>query len=131
MPDITSKTRPALAGARGSCWARRPVNWRSVAIGLAGVVVIGGLTPYNDFAVNNTYFIGTYLPVGVVLILLLLVVGVNIPLRKWAPRSAIGSGELSVITAMMLVSCALPSSGLMRYLPTHLVGLWWHAGSNR
>ena len=84
MPDITSKTRPALAGARGSRWARRPVNWRSVAIGLAGVVVIGGLTPYNDFAVNNTYFIGTYLPGGVVLILLLLLVGVNVALRPSA-----------------------------------------------
>src|ERR1051325_3050190 len=95
---------------------RRPVNWRSVSIGLAGVVLICGLTPYNDFAVNNTYLIGTYLPVGVVLILLLLVLGLNVVLRRFTRWAALNSGELSVITVMMLVSCALPSSGLMRYL---------------
>jgi len=110
---------------------RTPVNWRSVSLGLLGVILIGALTAYNDFAINNTYLIGTYLPVGVVLLLLFLILGINVPLFRFAPRQAIDSGELTVITAMMLVSCALPASGLMRYLPTHLVGLWWHAGQNR
>jgi hypothetical protein len=108
--------------------SRKPVNARSVSIGLVGVLLLSVLTAYNDFAVNNTYLIGTYLPVGVMLFLLGLILGVNAPLRAWRPRWALGSGELAVVLAMMLAACAVPASGLMRYLPTHLVGVWWHAG---
>src|SRR6476661_7150939 len=111
--------------------ARRPVNGRSVGVGLAGVLGISLLTAYNDFAVNNTYLIATYLPVGVLLFLLALVIGVNGPLRRWKRSWALSSAELSVVVAMMLAGCAVPASGLMRYLPAHLVGVWWHAGQNR
>ena len=47
---------------------------------------------------------------------------VNMPLWKFAPRWAFSSGELAVALGMTLVSCTLPSSGLMRYLPGFLVG---------
>src|ERR1051325_5789614 len=49
---------------------RKPVNLRSVLLGLLGVIFICTLTPYNDWAVNNTYLVGNYLPVGLLLFFL-------------------------------------------------------------
>src|SRR4051812_41373876 len=43
---------------------QRAITWRSVLIGLAGVVLICALTPYNDYALNNTFLVGNNLPVG-------------------------------------------------------------------
>ncbi len=110
--------------------ARRPVNWRSVLLGLIGVTYICGLTPYNDYAVNNTYLVGNFLPIGLLLFFLLFVLVINAPLSRWTRRWAFSSGEMAVAFGMALVSCALPSSGLMRYLPGQLVGPWYFAGSN-
>jgi hypothetical protein len=101
--------------------ANSPITWRSVLLGLFGVVLICGLTPYNDYALNNTYLVGNNLPLGVVLILFVIAIAVNGPLSKFAPRHALSSGELAVAMSMALVSCALPSSGLMRYFPPTLV----------
>jgi len=105
---------------------RRAVNLRSVLLGLVGVAFICGLTPYNDFVVNNTYLVGNFLPIGLLLFFLLVIMLVNAPLWRFAPRHALSSGELAVALGMTLVSCALPSSGLMRYLPAFLVGLQYH-----
>ena len=61
---------------------RASVNVRSVTVGLAGVVLLCALTPYNDFAVNNTYLIGSYIPIGIVLLISMLVMLINAPLRR-------------------------------------------------
>jgi hypothetical protein len=114
----------------GDMPVRRPVNIRSVLVGLLGVVLICGLTPYNDFVVNNTYVVGNFLSVGLLLFFMVLVTLVNAPLSRWAPRWAFSYGELATAMAMVAVSCGVPSSGLMRYLPSHIVGLWYHAGDN-
>ncbi len=109
---------------------RRAVTWRSVMIGFLGVLFICSLTPYNDYVVNNTNLVGSFLPVGLLLFFLVLVLFVNAPLRWLAPRRAISGPELSVALGMMLVSCTLPSVGLMRYLPGHLVAFWHHAAAD-
>src|SRR5881394_4015998 len=101
--------------------ARNPVNLRSVALGLLGVAFICGLTPYNDFVVDNTYFTGNFLPIGLVLFFLLFVMLINAPLSRFAPRFSFSAGEMAVALGMTLVSCAIPSSGLMRLLPSQLV----------
>ncbi len=100
------------------------VTFKSLMIGLAGVLFICGLTPYNDYAVANTFLVGNFLPIGLVLFLMVLIFLVNTPLLKCCPRFALREGELAVVMAMMLVSCSLPSSGLMRYLPSGIVGLY-------
>ncbi len=102
----------------------RAVTFRSIFVGLLGVLFICGLTPYNDYAVANTFLVGNFLPIGLVLFLMVLILLINAPLRKLAPNFAIREGELAVITAMLLVSCAIPSSGLMRYLPTTIVSVY-------
>ncbi len=94
------------------------------------MVIVCGLTPFNDYALNNTYFVGNNLPLGAVVLTVLFALLVNGPLSRWWPRHALRTDELAVAFAMMLVSCTLPSSGLMRYLPTSLVSPLWHAQSN-
>ena len=61
----------------------------------------------------------------------LFVLVINAPLHRWFPRHALTAGELSIALSMTLVSCALPSSGLMRYFPPSLVSPFYHAISNR
>jgi hypothetical protein len=110
---------------------RSPISWRSVLLGLMGVTFICGLTPFNDYALSNTLLVGNNLPIGVVMLSFLFVLIVNAPLHRWWPRQALSGGELSVALSMTLVSCALPSSGLMRYLPPSLVSPFYQALSNR
>ena len=93
-------------------------------IGLLGVVFICTVAPYNDFAMENTFLIGNFLPIGLLLLLLLLVLAVNLPLRRFVPAKALRRGELATIVLMVIVGCAVPSSGLMRYLPGSIVGTY-------
>src|ERR1700743_1069059 len=93
---------------------RLPITWRSGLLGLFGVTLICGLTPYNDYALNNTFLVGNNLPIGVVMFSFLFVLLVNAPLHRWWPAHALTAGELSVALSMTLVSCTMPSSGLMR-----------------
>jgi hypothetical protein len=123
--------KPAVQpAAQGVATHRRPVNWRSVLLGLAGVVFICGLTPYNDYVVNNTNLVGSHMPTGALLFFLVIILLVNAPLWKWAPRQAMRKGELAVALGMMLVSCALPSVALMRQLPGHLTALFYHSAND-
>ena len=111
--------------------ARGPVTWRSVSLGLFGVVLVCGLTPYNDYALNNTFLVGNNLPIGVVMLTFAFVLGVNAPLRRWRPAWAVSGSELAVALGMTLISCGLPSSGLMRYLPPALVSPFYNALTDR
>lgn len=117
---------PALESPPG----RRAVNFRSVLLGLFGVLLICGMTAYNDYVVANTYLVGNFLPIGMLLFFLVFILLINAPLNRWAPRWAFSMSEMGVVLCMMLVSCALPSSGLMRYLPGQLVGVWPKAIEN-
>ncbi len=108
----------------------RAVTVRSVLLGLLGVVLIAALTPYNDYAMGNTYLIGNFLPIGLVLVTLAILFLINAPLRKFAPKLAIREAELAVILGMILAGCAVPSSGLMRYLPAGIVGIYNYAYEN-
>ncbi len=116
---------PPLAGK-----PQRVFTVRAFLLGLLGVALICGLTPYNDYALNNTFLVGNNLPIGVVMLLFLIAVLVNGPLTRFAPRWSLSAGELTLAFSMTLISCALPSSGLMRYLPGSLVGPLWVSRSN-
>jgi hypothetical protein len=118
--------RPHAAPGR-----RSAISWRSILLGLLGVTIICGLTPYNDYALNNTFLVGNNLPIGVVMLSCVFFLLINAPLHRWLPKQALTSGELAVALSMTLVSCTLPSSGLMRYFPPTLVSPFYHALYNR
>lgn len=123
-------TEPSSPPAPPAPRSRRPVNARSLLLGLLGTLFICVLTPFNDFVVGNTYLVGNFLPIGLLLFFIVVVVAVNAPLHRWAPRTAFTAGELGVALSMTLVSCALPSSGLMRYLPGQLAGVYYQSAQN-
>jgi len=125
------EANPSTAATRTMTKARSAVNWRSVSLGLFGVIFVCALAPYNDYVLNNTYLVGNYLPLGLLMVFLAFIALINAPLWRWMPKHALGPGELSVSLGMLLVGCALPTSGLMRYLPSHLAGIPYHAGSNQ
>jgi hypothetical protein len=108
---------------------RRPVNARSVLLGVVGVVYLSSLSFYNNAVVSNTVFLGSFFPIGLLLFFLALVGLINAPLHRWAPRRALSGGELAVVLSMMLVACAVPGAQ-MQYLLGHLVSPWQLAAEN-
>ncbi len=123
--SATAITRPESEPTlEGDISLERPaVNWRSILLGFLGVLFICGLTPYNNYALNNTDLVGSLLPTGLLFFFALFIFAVNAPLYRWQPRYAFTSGELGLALAMTLVSCTLPAGGLMRYLPGNLIGM--------
>ena len=63
------------------------------------------------------------------LILLVLVDGVNVLLRRFRPRDAFSQGELLTIWSMMIVSSGLSTSGMMRYLIPHIVAPYHYSNA--
>jgi hypothetical protein len=94
----------------------RAITWRSLGLGLLTAIVIVTLTPYNDFVVNNSFIVGSFFPPVLTVSMFALVLLVNGPLHKYAPRLALNSGELAIVMAIALMSCAIPSQGLLRAL---------------
>ena len=100
---------------------------RSVIIGLAGVAIQCLVTPYNDFLVGGTYLAGNHLPIAVVFSVTVLILIVNVLLKKIKPGMELSAAELTIIWGMMLVASGIPSSGFMRYLIPLLVSPFYFA----
>jgi len=94
---------------------------RAVILGLAGALAIAGLGYLNDSILELTMLVGNHMPISVFGTLLILAVAVNPVLfllrRRWRFRPS----ELAVIVALMLVTCSIPSSGLMRVFSPLLI----------
>lgn len=97
--------------------ARRMRTFAAIALGFAGSTAIWIATPCNNFILRLGYISDSYLPIGAVFILLVLVLAVNPALRKLRPRWALSRRQLAIILGMMLVASVLPGQGLLRYLP--------------
>jgi hypothetical protein len=91
------------------------MTWRAFIIGLLAVIGIAAITPYNDIVVGGTYLTGNHFPAGPFFILLVLVVVVNVVLKRLRRAWALKHVELMLVWCMMIVSSTVPGSGLMRY----------------
>jgi hypothetical protein len=109
---MSAENQPSVAEPV-SC---RAVTWRSVLLSAVGVMLLAWLAPFNDYAVENTYMVGSYLPLFVVMWVLVLVVFVNAPLHRFAPGHALNPAELTVILAATLAASAIPGQGMLRQL---------------
>jgi len=97
---------------------------RAIWLGLGLVAFIAAFTPYNDYVLQNTPFIGNHFPIGIVSLLVVLILLVN-PALMLFRRKPLTTGELVVIMTMMMIGAAAPSSGLMRYLEPMVVAPFW------
>ncbi len=93
---------------------------RALIIAMVLVGFIAAFTPFNDYILGNSPFIGNHFPIGIIFLMAMLVLVLN-PALTLLKKRPLQTGELVVITTMMLVSAAVPSSGLMRYLEPMLV----------
>jgi hypothetical protein len=98
----------------------RAVSARAVTLGIICAVLLCAVTPYNDFKVGATYLAGNQFPIGALFVLLVLALGVNPLLRRFAPTRTFHRGELLTVWILILVASGLPSSGMMRYLIPHI-----------
>ncbi len=126
MPE-NGKTAESL---QERAFHRRAVNLRSVALGTLLAVITAAVAPFNDYVVGNTMMIGGYLPPVVGLSLLILTLLINAPLHRLRPSAVLSPGELAVVTAMLLVACSIPTTGLMRLFLPLLVAPFYFAETN-
>lgn len=91
------------------------ITVRAVIIGLACASFLCLITPYNDYYIRGTFAAGNHFPIGSFFLFTLLILVVNVVLRKFYPGSELSPSELITIWCMMLVASGIPSSGLMRY----------------
>lgn len=116
MPTLEPQTLPETPRPAAGTSAPRAVSARAVGVGLLAVALISAVVSYNDYTLSNTPLIGNYLPIGAMLFLFAFVVLVNGPLSRLRPGWAFSTGELCAMFAVVLVGCAIPSTGLIRYL---------------
>jgi hypothetical protein len=94
----------------------RSITRRSILVGTLCVFAVCAGTPFNDLIFSDTSLVAVFLPLAAVLLTFILVVGVNAPLHRWAPRHALRTGELAIALLMTLVACGVANWGLMRFL---------------
>lgn len=121
--------QPELLHAAPAQSPRSAFSLRAIILGLAGVITICGLTPYNDYRLANTPLVGNNLPVGVVAFLMGIAL-FNAAVCLRFPRLKFSTGETAIAISMTLVACSIPSSGLLRYLPNVLVSPYWASREN-
>jgi len=90
------------------------VTFRAIITGIICAAFLAVATPVSDLLVQGTWIAACHLPIGVVFVFVLLVIGINAPLKKLG--ISFTNPELIVIYCMMLIPAGIPSLGLSAYL---------------
>ena len=96
-------------------------------IGLFLIVVLCGVTAYNNYFLQNSKLSGNHLPVGSILVLFFLAIFINVPLKKFANHLALSPAELIVIWVMLIITLGIPSMGFSQFLLPTLVAMFYFA----
>jgi len=94
---------------------KESLSLRAILTGVAAVIIICAVEPYNSFYARGTHLVDSYFPIGAFFLFLILIL-INALLKALKPRYAFTTSELLVIWCMMIVIEAIPYSGLIRYL---------------
>ncbi len=108
----------------------RSITVRALVIGSLLAVGVNLITPFNDYVVVNTFMVGSYLPLALMLAIVFVVIIGNGLLRVLLPRHVLQTGELAVILMMLLVACAIPSQGLLRMLIPSMTTPFYYGNTN-
>lgn len=106
---------------------RERVTIAALAIGVLATAILVAATPINDMLLNGTKIAGNHFPIGAFAVLLILVLVVNVVLRKLAPRLALSPAQLIAVWALVAVPSGIPAAGMMRYFVPHLVAYHYYA----
>jgi len=109
---------------------RKPLTWRSVAVGLIGSAVVTVWIHHAELILGgdrgHTALANTSIPVGAFGALTALLVA-NLAIRTILPRLALSQGELITAYVMMTVSTVLASSGGIHFLVPTLAAAFHYA----
>ena len=103
------------------------ISFRALIIGLTCAVAECLIAPYNDYVIRNIFLAGGHFPVGPFFVLTVLVLVVNVILRRVNPKLALSSGELITIWCIMIAAAGIPSTGMMRYALGPMVAYKYYA----
>lgn len=109
---------------------RPAASARAILIGLFCAATVCALVPLNDFVYSDTSLASGFFPLAAALGQLVIVLLVNAPLRRFAPKYALSTGEQAVILMMLLVGASLPNWGLMKFLAPTPVAPFYHGASD-
>ncbi len=94
------------------------MSFRAVILGLTLGLFIACFTYFNDFVMKQTLMIGSFLPVSVFGVTVVLVILVNPLLRLAGSAAPLRAGEIAVIAAIALAACGFPGANFCRYFTT-------------
>ncbi|HOX39952.1 MAG TPA: hypothetical protein PL033_18365 [Candidatus Brocadiia bacterium] len=97
------------------CGRHSGVTLRAFIVGLLGVIFVTAYTPYNDYVLGNTFFVGNHLPLGIILLMTLLAIMLNSVVKRFFEGAHFSSSELIVVFSMMMASAGFATAGLHRY----------------
>ena len=89
----------------------------TILVGLLGSIFIWVATPVNNLLLGNAFISDDYLPVGAAFVMLVLVLGINPLLCRWAPRYAFTGKQFALVFGILLIASVTPGQGLLRQLP--------------
>ncbi|MGA1194125.1 MAG: DUF6785 family protein [Kiritimatiellia bacterium] len=102
-------------------WEHIALTLRAIILGLIGVAFINSYTYFNDWIMRQTMFIGNFMPLSVYGFLVLFLAFLYPLLARIHRNLALRPGELAIILGMVLASCAIPGSNLLRLFTPSLV----------
>lgn len=107
------------------------LTWRAVAVGLLCCLGIGLGTQYGEMITGGSRMASGF-DTGAALFLFFFLAGVlNAVLRWLCPARALKQRELALIYAMMMLACAIPTTGLVAYhLPIMVLSFYYATPEN-
>ncbi len=90
------------------------MTFRAIIIGILLAGFIASFTFFNDGVIRQTQFVGSFLPISLFGLLLLMALGLN-PLLGLVRLKPLRAGELLIIAAIGLAACPWPGSNFWRY----------------
>ncbi|HMO49930.1 MAG TPA: hypothetical protein PKE26_05605 [Kiritimatiellia bacterium] len=97
------------------------MSLRAVILGLVGVAFVCSYTYFNDWIMRQTMFVGNFMPISVYGFLVLFLAFLYPVLSRLHRGLALKPGEIAVILGMVLASCAIPGSNLLRLFTPALI----------
>ncbi|MBM4031362.1 MAG: hypothetical protein FJ291_06195 [Planctomycetes bacterium] len=94
----------------------RALTVRSLLVGLAAVLALSLGVPYVELVLRGQVLATNYYPVGLGLVFLAVVLGVNVALKALRRSWALGEAELAVVFVMAAVAVTMPTHGTAGYL---------------